>query len=63
MIAVMASPSSAGDRTLHVRGSSQPCHLHAMMAIGSFLDNLDTGALGQQDIQPGSVGIMRSPTM
>lgn len=30
------------------------------MAIGFFSDNLDSGAQGQQDIQPGSIGIKRS---
>lgn len=40
----------AGHRALHARGGGQPCDLHAMMAIGSFLDNLDIGAQAQQDI-------------
>lgn len=41
----------AGHRALHARGGGQPCDLHAMMAIGSFLDNLDIGAWqAQQDI-------------
>lgn len=39
------------DPTTHpARGGGQPCDLHAMMAIGSFLDNLDIGAQAQQDI-------------
>lgn len=37
----------AGHRALHARGGGQPCDLHAMMAIGSFLD---IGAQAQQDI-------------